>query len=313
MFRRILAVAAAVLLVTAGAQGEGCKLKRLAALDLTHLPSGAFSTTIQINGQPFHMLVVTGSDHTMLTERAATALGLKVEPFPNSIVSLWGGMQLKYLAKTETVQLGRLQLGASTFYVIPNDRIGPAVDGLIGTDLLARFDADFDFSQGKLNLLEHNSCDGHPVYWADDNAVATIPFENQKWDRQISGIAINKILLTVNVEGKPVLAGLDTGSYISTLDLERAQADFDLKPESPGMVKLKRPEGSFGYTFKSLAFGGVQVNNAKIRLDPYSVHQMGKSSPKMLIGADVLSRLHLYIAYQERKLYVTDATAHKAP
>lgn len=143
--------------------------------------------------------------------------------------------------------------------------------------------------------------------------MATIPFENQKWDRQISGIAINKILLTVNVEGKPVLAGLDTGSYISTLDLERAQADFDLKPESPGMVKLKRPEGSFGYTFKSLGFGGVQVNNAKVRLDPYAVHQMGKSSPKMLIGADVLSRLHLFIAYQERKLYVTDATAHKAP
>lgn len=125
MFRRILAVVAAFLLVTAGAYGEGCQLKRLAALDLTHLPSGAFSTTIQINGQPFHMLVVTGSDHTMLTESVATALGLKVEPFPNSIVSLWGGMQLKYLAKTEIVQLGRLMLGSSTFYVIPNDRLGP--------------------------------------------------------------------------------------------------------------------------------------------------------------------------------------------
>jgi len=152
MFRHILAAAAAILLVAAGAQGEGCKLKRLAGLDLTRLASGRFSTTVQVNGQPFHLMVDTGSDHTMLTERVATALGLKLEPFPNSVMYLWGGMQLKYLAKTESVQVGRLLLGASTFYVIPDDRMEPGSDGLIGTDILARFDADFDFAQGKLNL-----------------------------------------------------------------------------------------------------------------------------------------------------------------
>jgi len=281
-------------------------------LDLTRLASGRFSTTVQVNGQPFHLMVDTGSDHTMLTERVATALGLKLEPFPNSVMYLWGGMQLKYLAKTESVQVGRLLLGASTFYVIPDDRMEPGSDGLIGTDILARFDADFDFAQGKLNLIEHHSCGGHPVYWADDQAVASIPFENQKWDRQITGIAINKIMLTVNLDSKPELADLDTGAHISTLDLDRAEADFDLKPDSAGMVRLKRPEGSFGYTFKTLSFGGVQVNNAKVRLDPYSVSKMGPHNAKMLIGTDVLSRLHLYIAYQERVLYVTEATAHKA-
>lgn len=312
MFRRIIAIAAAFLLVTAGAHGEGCRLTRLAGLDLTRLASGRFSTTVQINGQPFHMMVDTGADHTILTERVAVALGLKLDPFPNSVVYLWGGMQLKYLTNTDTLQLGRLLLGHSTFYVIPDNRLEAGADGIIGTDILARFDADFDFAQAKLNLIEHNACGGHPVYWADESVVARVPFENQQWNRPTTGIAVNKIMLTVSVEGKSELAILDTGAHVSTLDLDRALADFDLRPDSAGMIKLKRPDGAFAYTFKTMAFGGVQVSNAKLRLDPSSVHQMGSRGPKMLIGTDVLSRLHLYIAYREHMLYVTEAAARKA-
>jgi hypothetical protein len=35
--------------------------------------------------------------------------------------------------------------------------------------------------------------------------------------------------------------------------------------------------------------------------------------PDMLIGMDVLRKLHLYIAFGEAKLYVTDAAAQPAP
>ena len=37
---------------------------------------------------------------------------------------------------------------------------------------------------------------------------------------------------------------------------------------------------------------------------------LGYDFAAVLLGMDVLSKLHLYIAYGEKKLYVTDAEAH---
>jgi hypothetical protein len=39
------------------------------------------------------------------------------------------------------------------------------------------------------------------------------------------------------------------------------------------------------------------------------IRQADSATPDLLIGMDVLSNLHIYIAYKERKLYVTAASA----
>jgi hypothetical protein len=48
----------------------------------------------------------------------------------------------------------------------------------------------------------------------------------------------------------------------------------------------------------------VSEEKAKIFAQPFS------DLPKLVIGMATLRRLHLYIAYFERKLYVTQAGAH---
>jgi hypothetical protein len=52
--------------------------------------------------------------------------------------------------------------------------------------------------------------------------------------------------------------------------------------------------------------GGVTVPNPPIELIQ-GRNFLGRDYATLLIGNDVLSRFHLYIAYQQRKLYVTEA------
>jgi hypothetical protein len=37
---------------------------------------------------------------------------------------------------------------------------------------------------------------------------------------------------------------------------------------------------------------------------------LGHDFARLVLGNDVLSRFHLYIAYRQQKLYLTDADAH---
>jgi hypothetical protein len=81
----------------------------------------------------------------------------------------------------------------------------------------------------------------------------------------------------------------------------------------------------YRYTFKSLSMDSIAVTNPAFVILPDLAEQqirseMGKLAddpqyglgqlPRLVIGMDVLRKLHLYIAYKEHMLYVTGATAH---
>jgi hypothetical protein len=100
------------------------------------------------------------------------------------------------------------------------------------------------------------------------------------------------------------------------MSLEWAESLFDLKEDSPGMKRLGA-EGSqnpsYRYPFKMLALDGVTISNPDIVLVPDKVsgrHHCRFCGPDLILGMGVLRQLHLYIAYKEKRLYVTAATAH---
>ena len=66
------------------------------------------------------------------------------------------------------------------------------------------------------------------------------------------------------------------------------------------------------YPFKLLTLQGVAVNNPDLVLvaDDASKVMGGYREPKLILGMGILRQLHVYIAYKERNIYVTTATAH---
>jgi hypothetical protein len=81
----------------------------------------------------------------------------------------------------------------------------------------------------------------------------------------------------------------------------------------------------YRYAFKTLTFEGVTVGNPNIEILPNVMNRNADQSHKMntniernsddvalpvvIVGMDVLAKLHLYFAFKERKLYITEAAA----
>jgi hypothetical protein len=80
------------------------------------------------------------------------------------------------------------------------------------------------------------------------------------------------------------------------------------------------------HRFKSLSLAGLEVANPEVAIIPDKMSaklnswstgtQMDKPTfdkPPMLIGMNVLRHLHVYIAYKEKKLYITPAASAPNP
>jgi hypothetical protein len=209
------------------------------------------------------------------------------------------------------------------FFVDPADRPTGrgSFDGIIGADMLTNVDADFDFGAKKLNLISQNHCDGKVVYWAAP-ALATIPFHFDKGGH---------IAFPLRLDDKRVNAMLDTGAYNTVLNLNIARRTFNVDTNAPDVEKIGELQGGFTANvyrkqFKTITLDGVTVTNPAIDLLPDMVSNpatptLGAGSiirdtdanlPDVILGMNVLSKLHVYIAYKEAKLYITAAGSQPA-
>ena len=162
------------------------------------------------------------------------------------------------------------------------------------------------------------------------------------------GIAGSDLRIKVTLDGETFTANIDTALEYSTVNSDAARARLDVRATSPGSESVESlvaqdpnrkdaPKGEivtvygtriFAHTFHTLAFGGVTVTNPKLMVHPDRTgtydHDNGEVTgshlwhlddnvePDVSIGMDILSKLHLYFAFPERKLYVTAASAQVA-
>jgi predicted aspartyl protease len=195
-----------------------------------------------------------------------------------------------------------------------------AVAGLIGSNILRAYDVEFDFGNRRVNLLSQNHCEGKVIYWPSTR-IAVIPIQITE---------TGHVLVPVELDGQRLTALLDTGSNVSALNMEKAQATFGLVPgsaETPSAGELRNGELKvYSHRFHSLSLDGVTVLNPEMTIVPdllrTKLHdprdtlegdtRIGKSNLEtgmndIILGTDILHHLHLYIAYHERKLYISAA------
>lgn len=284
---------------------EDCRLQLAATLPMTMDQTGRMSVPVAVGDHPLRLMIDTGATSSTLTKNAAEALGLQqhlvMAPF---MFRIYGGEHLTHYVRVKDFTLGEMRDPKAEFLVMENQP-SPGIDGLLGWDFLSQFDVDLDFANAKLNFFLHHRCDGRAVYWTqDESAIAKISFDLDEQHDQ-------HIVIPVKIDGHEIKAIVDTGAARSPLDLDIALSLFDLKTGSEGMQRIGSPsdsDPSYRYPFKTLTFEGVTVNNPAIVLVPVEKSHFEKR--RMLLGIGVLSQLHLYIAYKERMLYVTPASAH---
>ena len=293
-------VATLLMLISPASADDSCRLVRMAAFDIDINSAGGVSVPITISGQSVSLLVDTGAIFSMLTEQSVQQLELKKLRAFDSREAMFGGRKVDFYVETHDVDLGGLKADHMPMQVLPEGIVPNDIGGILAPNIMLHYDVDFDFANAKFNLFSQDHCEGKVVYWT------TAPAAEIKIDVDPNG----HILVPVVVDGQQINAAIDTGSSRSVLSLELAKNLFNIASTDSKLTPSKGRWHAFHYPFATLTLQGITVQNPDLELVSDDESHVPNGSPKLILGMGILRQLHLYIAYKEKKLYVTAASAH---
>jgi len=299
------------------AETANCNLKLVNSVPITLAAGGARPlVTVSLNGTEQKFLLDTGGYATQISAEAAEQLKLPIVESDVKLLNLFGHAS-SVAARIDTLTLGRLQDKNATLLIMPGTSakdVGeePLFVGLLAADYMGKYDIELDFAGGKMNYFSSDHCPGKVVYWPT-TAIAVVPMR----------FPDHHVILDISLDGHPQRAILDTGAPGTTLSMAEARRVFDLTAEDR--------DKAFEHVFQKLSFEGLEVGNPHIAIIPdkvgskdpnngfvtgsrlHRIDDLDPTEPKMLIGMNILSKLRLYIAFSENKIYVTPASPPAQP
>jgi hypothetical protein len=251
------------------------------------------------------MLLDTGGVISTLTQKTFEESGRRATRRADIVLYDVRGNRMDRSVTLPTLTIGQVRGSAWRFWIhepsveLGNTPNGP-VAGLLAPDILRQFDVDLDFARKTVKFFSPDHCEGKILYWTP-SAMAIIPMQ----------LDAGHIVVPVTVDGQRLQAIVDTGAGGTIMNLTVAERRFGLTADTAN-------SGPSVHQFKSLELEGLSVANPTIRLEPDRVanampsnlggvmSQPRQGLPDVIIGQNVIGKFHVYIAYGERKLYVTD-------
>lgn len=322
-FHAIFVSALLALATSAGpALAEDCgPLKLITGVQMITSP-GSFEQMVPVTINDVSKLLLLDTGGYMTQMSLDTAKELKL-PLHDSALHLFdvSGNESRSFVIADSFKLGSLVAQHQAMMVSPGELGG--FDGILSTDLMLRYDIDIDFGAGRLRYFSPEHCPGKVVYWAPPAVAATsITVKDQ-----------SSITVPVKLEGREFTALIDTGATRTTISLETAKREFDLTPDSPDMVKDGRinddPKlANYTHVFHTLSFEGIDVANPKVSIMPDRVGSSSRTQqtgnralldladlklPQVILGMDILRHLHIYMAFKEKRFYVSAGSELRKP
>ena len=310
-FARMLALA--LILASAGiAAAANCKMGQIADLPLRS-DRGFLIVDGTINGQKIGIILDTGASHSLILRAAADRLGLARRRARVRMFGVGGETRVE-AAWIDEFKVGESVRKGWRVLVAGEHDFGPDANFVLGEDFLQLADVEFDLAHHALRLFQPKDCNGVSLaYWAPESAGEA--------DVEAVDDAHPQIILTVQINGRPVRALLDSGAGSSALTKSEA-ARLGVTPETPGVIALgsgfglgPRAVDNWLGPFESFAIGNEIIRNTNIRFadlwknatytgaDLVPRHASGELP--MLLGADFLRAHRLLVSHSQRKIYFT--------
>jgi predicted aspartyl protease len=301
------------------AADNGCELKRIASLPLIGNPGGIPVVDVTLAGQKRRLVVHTAAFWSHLNKGTVRELGLPTI-FANNVksVSADGSLSNEYVHVPETL-VGNMRAANMEFMVDgssdPNETIGEGgLAGMLGTEILKQFDIDFDFAGHRMNVFSQDHCAGKAVYWQDPKVVV-VAFKLDP-----NG---NNVTFPVRVNGTRMNAILNTGFSFTTLTEVAAKRALDFDKDAPGVRQVGDINGKaavYQTTAKGIEIEGLKLAESEVNVIPDLMAKVTQRTelgsliprsdvtlPSVMLGMSTLGNMHVYIAYKERKLYISQA------
>ena len=296
---------------------QPCELKRVESYPIT--PDGFGHALVPVMLDKPRMLIVdTGGARSTLYESTVREMGLSPDDakdvgrkshYSSGDIVSFSGKVLDKVVTAPLLSLGVLQFQNPTFSVeagsAPVSAGFSQAEGSLGPSHLMTFDVELDFGSKTLNLYLQHHCWDHVVYWAKDYAVVPFTISPE-----------GHIEFTIALDGKPLKAVLDTGAPISSIDGKVAHDVFGISLPAETTPAQAAPSAEavqmLGYhRFTKMTFGKAQFDAPDFAITPDLMgSQSNTAAPQAILGLREISAFHIFIAWTERRMYVTLAGAH---
>lgn len=275
-------------------------------LQMESSDGGPSSIPVKINGTDQKLTLATASAATQLN--ADTLKSLKLEGRDEVTIA--------------DFSMGRLH-GTNVKWPVPGrdgrggggGGGGGRGNGVFGQNYMRLYDLDVDFGNDKLRFFSQDHCPGGVLYWKAPGATGAVPIT----------IDNGHVTVPVTVNGKTINAVIDTAS--ATSSVRKAVAERVLGVELGGpKTPVGKPDflgnQTYNWTTDGIGFGPLKLENVVLSVQADLNAGQGKDAanasrarasgiqaeldhPEITIGMDVLRKTHLYFAFGENKLYVT--------
>lgn len=297
------------------AAGEVCtkKLTMVNEIQMESKGPGPSSVPVEINGVKHNLTFATAGTATQITEETAKALGLSITG--GSEVALFDreGKASGNQVTVDKFTMGTLEGTNMKIPVSPSGGRGGGGGGagLFSLNNMLPYDVDVDFGTDKLRFFSQDHCPGGVLYWqASAVGVAPITIDN------------GRVTIPVELNGKTVTGVVDTAAMTTSIKVAVAEKLLGLTMGSPE-VPVTTPN-NYTHTLATFRLGTFGLRNYRIAIEPNTTISGGNAvamaqirsaaaqqaleKPEIRIGMDLLRRLHLYMAFGEKKLYITPAS-----
>ncbi|MEJ8847240.1 aspartyl protease family protein [Variovorax rhizosphaerae] len=296
-----LVIGCLVLFAWGAAQADSCGIERVGSTALV-AQGGHFVLPVVINDTSgIAFLPDTGSERSAIDAGVAGRLALpNFGTTPRRMIGTDGTLGRAYFDVTADrfafadVPNRNVRMGVSDLSGGRPD----GVQGVIGAELLNRYDIEFDFPGQRLNLYRVTDC-------GPNSAALLLPWLNP-YDAVPLKVSAKHILsLPFTIDGKTLELALDTGATSTKitmdaaanklgLDLERLKAE---SPRSTSYSSTGASMSNFAMRFDKVQIGQAFYANGKIRVSEIDVKPYDG-----LLGLDFLRKRKVWVSYGTRQL-----------
>jgi hypothetical protein len=292
------------------AQAAACNkpLTLKSEIQMESMGNGPASIPVKINGTDQKLTFATAGTTTQVTEDFAKKLNLPISRADGVLLENEMGMSSRDQVTVADFAMPGLH-GTNLKWPVS---IGGGFGGFGGfggggqfsLNYMLPYDIDVDFGSDKLRFFLQEHCPGAVMYWKAPGAVGVAPIT----------VVRGRVTVPATVDGKTIRAVIDSAAMGSSV--YEAIAEKVLGVDVVGGKTM---------TAKTLSIGQLSLNDVAIRVkpdinadaggDPSRAMRAKKAgidfemaNPEVVLGMDVLRKLHLYMAFGENRLYVTGTT-----
>jgi predicted aspartyl protease len=272
----------------------GCTLAKQADVPL-RVERNFMLATVSLNGQDATMVVDTGAEATTLTPETVKRLGLPLDGHGSVLRGVSGSVhsanaRLRLLAISGMILDSDQSVSVGEMPPFPD--IEPPVAGLLGADVLARYEVELDMPNRRMALFTAHGCTGFTP-WPE---AITVPLH-----RTTTGLAF----VGTVVDGHSVRALVDTGARTTLLTRKTALA----LGVNAAALAADHTHNGIGIGNASIVFH--QHRFAEIGLPgdvehdmPANITELSLPGIDMLLGADYFDTRHIWISYTSGRLFL---------